>query len=84
MMECIGAGSEQMEFPHVYLVTKEMSFIPEVFSEIFIVWEIPNLGIIAFNFSPKLSKVLDGPLPPILICMLVHLYIWVLTSYGLL
>lgn len=37
MMECVGAGSEQMEFPHAFLVAKEMSFIPEVFSEIIIV-----------------------------------------------
>lgn len=84
MMECIGAGSEQMEFSHAYLVAKEMSFIPKVFSKIIIVWEIQNLGIIAFNSSPKLSKVLDRPFPPILVCTLVHLYIWALTFYGLL
>lgn len=34
MVDCIGAGSEQVEFSHDYLVAKEMSFTYEMFSEI--------------------------------------------------
>lgn len=34
VIDCIGAGGEQVEFSHDYLVAKEMSFIYEMFSEI--------------------------------------------------